>query len=358
MTVQTSPFFANHEQVSFFSDPVSGLRAIVALHSTALGPAAGGCRMWAYADEQAAIDDALRLSRGMSYKNAMADLPFGGGKAVIIGDSRRDKTEALLEAFGEAVDSLGGRYITAEDVGITVADMTAAARRTAHISGLKKAGDAAGGDPSPKTAHGIFLGLKAAVKAKLGRDDLYGLRVAVQGLGGVGYHLCRELYAAGARLTVADIDPAPVAQVADSFDACVMAPDKILFADVDVVAPCALGAILNSETIPRIKAPVIAGGANNQLAEDADGALLHARGILYAPDYVINAGGIINVAAEYSGSRTEGEVEADIEKIYARLADLFARSESENKPTNVIADAMAEQKIAKAASKTRRVEAA
>lgn len=358
MTVQTSSFFAGHEQVSFFSDPKTGLRAIIAIHSTALGPAAGGCRMWTYADEQAVINDALRLSRGMSYKNAMAGLPLGGGKAVIIGDPARDKTELLLESFGAAVDSFGGRYVTAEDVGITVADMTAAARRTTYISGLKKAGEAAGGDPSPKTAHGVFLGLKAAVEAKLGRGDLEGLNVAVQGLGGVGYHLCRELHGAGARLTVADINPERVTRVVESFDAASLPVDRILFAEVDVVAPCALGAILNAQSIPQIKAQVIAGGANNQLAEDADGARLHERGILYTPDYVINAGGIINVAAEYLGNKTEGEVDADIDRIYDRLGELFARAESEGRPTNVIADAMAEEKIRRAAAKRGQVRAA
>lgn len=346
----TSPHFAGHEQVSFFHDAATGLRAIVAMHSTALGPAAGGCRMWAYPDDQAALDDALRLSRGMSYKNAMADLPLGGGKAVIIGDARRDKSDALMEAFGRAVDSLGGCYVTAEDVGITVADMTAAARKTRHISGLAKTDSAAGGDPSPKTARGVFIGLKAAVKAKLGRDDLDGVRVAVQGLGGVGFNLCRDLHSAGATLVVADIHDDRTARAADEFGTEVLGADHILFADVDVLAPCALGAVLNAQSIPRIRAHVVAGGANNQLATDVDGARLMERGILYAPDYVINAGGIINVSAEYLGNRSEAQVDADILRIGDRLSEIFARAAREETPPNVIADAMAEEKITAARS--------
>lgn len=348
MTLFTSPHFAGHEQVSYFHDADTGLRAIVALHSTALGPAAGGCRMWAYPDDQAAVDDALRLSRGMSFKNAMADLPLGGGKAVILGDARRDKTDALMEAFGRAVDSLGGRYVTAEDVGITVADMASAARHTRFISGLAKTESAAGGDPSPKTARGVFIGLKSAVKAKLGRNDLDGVRVAVQGLGGVGYNLCRDLHGAGAKLAVADIHEDRTVRAADEFAAEVLGADDILFADVDVLAPCALGAVLNAQSIPRLQARVIAGGANNQLATDVDGTRLLERGILYAPDYVINAGGIINVSAEYLGNRSEAQVDADILRIGDRLAEIFARAAREGTPTNVIADAMAEEKIAAA----------
>ncbi|RMF11200.1 MAG: Glu/Leu/Phe/Val dehydrogenase [Alphaproteobacteria bacterium] len=358
MTVQTSPFFADHEQVVFFSDSATGLRAIIAIHSTVLGPAAGGCRMWNYADEQSAIDDVLRLSRGMSYKNAMADLPLGGGKAVILGDPRRHKSEALLEAFGRAVDSLAGRYVTAEDVGITVADMTVAARRTRYISGLGKTGASVGGDPSPKTAQGVFVGLQAAVAARLDRSDLEGLGVAVQGLGNVGYHLCRNLHQAGARLVVADVDEGRVARVCDEFGATGVSVDEILFADVDVLAPCALGGVLNARTIPQIRASVVAGAANNQLAEDADGARLQARGILYAPDYVINAGGIISVAAEYLGGKSESDVERDITRIHDRLVDLFARAKSEGKPTNVVADAMAEERMRRAADRAGRVRAA
>jgi leucine dehydrogenase len=349
VTVFSSPHFAGHEQVSFFHDAETGLKAIIAIHSTAMGPAAGGCRMWSYVDDQAALDDVLRLSKGMSYKNAMADLALGGGKAVIIGDSRRDKTPALMAAFGRAVDSLGGRYVTAEDVGITVADMAIAAKETRYISGLAKSGHAAGGDPSPKTAFGVFTGIRAAVRAKLGRADLEGVRVAVQGLGGVGYNLCRNLHEAGAKLLVADIHDDRTAMATDEFGAEVVAVDEILFADVDVVAPCALGAVLNANTIPRLEAGIVAGGANNQLATDSDGVRLKDRGILFAPDYVINAGGIINVAAEYLGNRSEAEVDADIERIGDRLHDIFARAQREGRPTNEVADAMAEARIREAA---------
>ena len=348
MTILSSPYFAGHEDVHLFADPASGLRAIIAIHSTALGPAAGGCRMWSYAGEQAAIDDALRLSRGMSYKNAMADLPLGGGKAVIMATPSQAKTEALMEAFGRAVQSLNGRYITAEDVGINVHDMTVAARSTSYISGLKKSGDLAGGDPSPKTARGVYLGLLAAVKAQLGRGDVQGLRVAVQGLGGVGYHLCRNLHEAGASLIVADVNPERVIRAVDEFGATAVPTDEILFVDADVVAPCALGAVLNENSIAKIQARVIAGGANNQLATDGDGVRLHARGILYTPDYVINAGGIINVAAEYLGNKSEVEVDADIARIYDRLIDLFARAKIDDRPTNTIADALAEERIKRA----------
>src|SRR6185437_13085055 len=269
--------FDAHEQVIFGCDAASGLRAIIAIHSTALGPAAGGCRMWPYAASSDAIVDALRLSRGMSYKNAMAELPFGGGKAVIIGDPR-DKTPQLMAAFGRLVDSVGGRYITAEDVGTTTADMEQVARVTGFVSGLPhESGRSAdpglpvGGDPGPKTALGVFLGLKAAVRFRLGRATLEGLRIAVQGLGGVGYPLCRLLAAEGASLCVADSRTGAAQRVCQELGAREVSVESILAQDVDVLAPCALGAILDSRSIPTVRAQVIAGAANNQLAREEDG---------------------------------------------------------------------------------------
>jgi leucine dehydrogenase len=288
--------FDGHELVVFGHDAATGLKAIIAVHSTALGPAAGGCRMWPYASTAAAVSDVLRLSRGMSYKNAMAGLKFGGGKAVIMGDARRDKSPELLQAFGRLVDSLGGRYITAEDVGTTIADMAHVARATRHVSGLGRAPGEAGGDPGPKTALGVYLGIRAAVKFKLGRADLNGVSLAIQGLGGVGYHLSRLLAADGARLLVADVHKVAVQRVCEEFKAQAVPVEEILTQDVDVLAPCALGAILDGRSIPRLRARIVAGAANNQLAQDQDGAALQAAGILYAPDYVINAGGIISVA--------------------------------------------------------------
>ncbi len=347
MTVYKQPAFDQHEAVHFIHDTASGLKAIIAVHSTALGPAAGGCRMWAYADDDAALHDVLRLSRGMSYKNAMADLPMGGGKAVIIGDAGRDKSSALFAAYGRAVDQLGGQYITAEDVGITVADMSIVAGQTRYVSGLPRdaAGTGAGGDPSPKTARGVFHGIQAAVKSQLGRDDLEGLRIAVQGLGSVGSHLCRNLHQAGARLVVADIRPQAVEWAQAEFAAEVTPVDEVLFADVDVVAPCALGGILNEASIARIQARIVAGGANNQLQHDADGRRLMQRGILYAPDYVINAGGIINVAGEYLGVWSDAQVDEKVQAIGPRLSEIFEQARQAARPPNEIADECARQKL-------------
>src|SRR5215472_14386138 len=251
--------FDGHELVVFGHDARTGLRAIIAIHSTTLGPAAGGCRMWPYATTAEAVADVLRLSRGMSYKNAMAELPFGGGKAVIVGDSRKAKTPELFEAFGRLVDSLGGRYITTKDVGTTTADMANVAHATRYVAGLGAAPGAAGGDPGPKTALGVFLGIKAAVKFRLGRADLNGVTVAVQGVGGVGYHLCGMLAAAGAQLSVADVRPAAAQRVCQELGARAVPADEVLALDVDVLAPCALGAVLDSHSIPRLRARVIAG---------------------------------------------------------------------------------------------------
>jgi leucine dehydrogenase len=337
--------FDDHELVVFGRDAKTGLRAIAAVHSTTLGPAAGGCRMWPYPSTNEALTDVLRLSRGMSYKNALAGVPFGGGKAVIIGDSQSGKTPELLEAYGRFVESLGGRYVTAEDVGTTIADMELVARGTRHVSGLRRHNGGAGGDPGPKTALGVFLGIQAAVRFRLGRSDLEGLSVAVQGVGGVGYHLCRLLAAEGARLRVADVRYSAAKRVHDELGAVAVPPECILSEDVDVLSPCALGAVLNSRTIPQLRARVVAGAANNQLAEERDGLALQLAGITYAPDYVINAGGIISVAREYLGNTTEAQVIAEIHGIPARLAEIFERSRREKQPTSAIADAVARERI-------------
>ena len=345
MATFENPAFDDHERVIFCHDKATGLRAIIAIHSTALGPAAGGCRLWAYPSDDAALTDVLRLSRGMSYKNAMAGLKLGGGKAVVIKHSEPSDNEQLFERFGDFVQSQGGDYITAEDVGMTVEIMQIIARRTKFVTGLPAAGSRAGGDPSPKTSWGIFCGIQAAVQHKLNRESLSGLSVAVQGVGNVGYHLCRYLHEAGATLQVADIDTGRVDRVCDEFDANGVDLDDILFQPVDVLAPCALGAILSEDTIPRIRAPIVAGGANNQLAEDEDGRRAAAAGILYAPDYVINAGGIINVASEYYGDADDDEVMRRVSAIGPRLASIFAEAEASGLPTNEVADRQAQAKI-------------
>ncbi len=338
--------FDNHESLHFINDASTGLRAIIAIHSTALGPAAGGCRRWSYASNADALTDALRLSRGMTYKNAVAELPFGGGKAVILAGDDAPKTPELLTAFGRAVDSLSGRYVTAEDVGMSVDDMRHVQQQTQFVSGLPQSGDNAGGDPSPWTALGVFLGMQAAVRARLGKDSLDGLTVAVQGVGHVGAHLCSLLHDAGAKLIVADVNRDNLKSVSTAVPVSVVAPAEILYSDADVLAPCALGNILTSATIPGIKAKVIAGAANNQLSTLADGARLAAREILYAPDYVINAGGIITVSHEYYGGSSEDKVRADVEKIPLRLQAIFAEAEETNRPTNELADELARRLIA------------
>ncbi len=287
--------------------------------------------------------DALRLSRGMSYKNAMAGLPLGGGKAVVMVDANRPKTPAMLEAFGRFVDSLNGQYITAEDVGASVADMEIVADQTRYVSGLPRTAVTSDGNPSPKTALGVYLGIKAAVKFKLKKDELQGLTVAVQGLGGVGYELCKLLATDGAKLRVADVREAVTQKAATQFDATVSTPDRVLFERADVIAPCALGAIFDANTIPKLQTPIIAGAANNQLATAQDGARLHAAGVLYAPDYVINAGGIISVGREYLGGATAESILAEIHRIPVRLTEIFARSSATNRPTSELADEMARQ---------------
>ena len=335
------PDFDNHEQVVFCSDKASGLKAIIAIHSSKLGPAVGGCRMWDYVSDEEALVDALRLSKGMTYKNAMAGLNMGGGKSVIIGDAKSIKSTALFEAFGEALNALNGRYLSAEDVNITTADIAIANTVTPFVTGtINKSGD-----PGPFTALGTYLGIKAAVKYKLNREDLAGLKVAVQGLGSVGYGLCEHLYKAGAKLFVTDINQTALDKAATELEATIVGLDEIIDQDVDVYAPCALGAIINDESIRRLKATIIAGCANNQLAEPRHDQALVDHNILYAPDYVINAGGIINISFEEDYSK-ENSIKK-VEEIYQTLLTIFTKASQENKPTGYIADEMAREIIKK-----------
>jgi leucine dehydrogenase len=339
------PDFDDHEVVHFVTDAKSGLRAIIAIHSTALGPAAGGVRFWHYPQSGAEVADALRLSRGMSFKNAMAGLPMGGGKAVILAGEDRAKTPEMLAAYGRAVEGLGGKYVTAEDVGVTVADLVAVSKQTRYLSGLPVAAGAVGGDPGPHTSYGVFLGVKAAVRRKLGKDSLAGLQIALQGAGSVAGGLARLAAADGARISIADIDEARASALAAEVGGEVVGADRILTLAADVLSPCALGAILTQESIAALQVPVVAGGANNQLATAADGDRIHQRGILYAPDYVINAGGIINVASEYLGDADEAGVKAKIEGIPQRLDTIWDESESSGRNPAAVADAMARRLI-------------
>ena len=339
------PDFDDHELVHLVTDAATGLRAIVAVHSTHLGPGAGGVRFWHYADDADALVDALRLSRGMSYKNAMAGLPLGGGKAVILADAARAKTPELLAAYGRAIDGLGGRYLTAEDVGMTVADMVAIARETRHVSGLPAASGSIGGDPGPHTSRGVFLGVKAAVRRALGKDDVQGLHVAIQGAGSVGGGLARLAAAEGARVTVADVDAARAEALASEVGGHAVPAAELLELEADVVSPCALGAILTPDVIDRLTAPIVAGGANNQLAAPGCGERLHARGVLYAPDYVINAGGIINVASEYLGDVDPAIVRDRIDAIPTRLEAIWTESASTGEDPAAVADRMAQRLI-------------
>ncbi len=352
MTIFDSPHFDGHEQVVFTHDKASGLKAIIAIHDTGLGPAVGGCRMWPYADSDAALTDVLRLSRGMSYKNAMAGLPLGGGKAVIIGDSRTDKTESLLRAFGRAVHALGGRYRTAEDVGMGVPDLDIIGLETSYALGRTGSAAQTVGDPSPFTARGGLAAIRAAVKHKLGRDSLAGLTIAIQGTGHVGAHLARLLAAEDALLLLSDIHTEAATALARETGGQVVAPDAILSSEADVIAPCALGAVLNDDSIGALKAPIVAGLANNQLAEARHATMLKERGILYAPDYVANAGGIIAVAAEYAGSVDLHALGRKCDAIGDTLGDIFRRADAANSDTASIADSLAREKLAAARKKS------
>jgi leucine dehydrogenase len=343
MDVFSSPAFDDHEQVSFFYDRPSGLRAIIALHDTTLGPAVGGCRFWPYRNEEEALIDVLRLSKGMTYKAAMADLPFGGGKTVVIGNPATGGSEALFHALGRAIHSLGGAYYTGEDVGTTPANMDWAGEETPYVLGRSRGGS---GDPSPVTAYGVWLGIRAAIKHRFERDDLQGVRVAIQGLGHVGYNLAKLLSKDGAQLVVADIDVARAGRAATEFRARQVGSDEIVGVDAEVLAPCALGGVINDDNLPRLSCDIVAGAANNQLSETRHGMALHARGVLYVPDYVINAGGLINIAQELRpGGYDRSRALAHVATIQTTLAEIFERSEREDRPTNEIADSVAEERI-------------
>jgi len=343
MELFSHPEFDDHEEVRFFHDRESGLRAIIAVHDTSLGPAIGGCRMWPYASEAEALSDVLRLSRGMTFKAAMAGLAHGGGKSVILGDPRRDKSPALLRAFGRAVAGFDGRYYTGEDVGTAPADMEIAGSITQYVLGRSSGGS---GDPSPMTARGVLMGIRVAVRHRLGRDSLEGVTIAIQGLGHVGMHLAGLLAEEGARLVVADLDPARVEAAARRFDARAAGAEEILGVPCEVFAPCALGAVIDDRSLPRLRCAVVAGSANNQLAAPRHGDGLHRRRILYAPDYVINAGGVINIAEELhpEGYRQERALQR-LGVIAERLSEVFARAERHGEPPHRVADAMAREII-------------
>jgi leucine dehydrogenase len=349
--VWDQPDFDDHEMVHFITDRASGLCAVVALHSTHLGPGAGGTRFWHYADPASAVRDALRLSRGMSYKNAMAGLPVGGGKAVILADSARTKTPAMLAAFATAIDQLGGRYVTAQDVGMSEADMVTLSAQTQHVAGLPAKDPAsAGGDPGPSTATGVYLGIKAAAKQRFGADSVSGLHIAVQGLGSVGGGVARQLAKDGAKLTVADVDSTRAAVLGEELGANVVPAETVLETTCDIFSPNALGAIFDEGGIARLNAQVVAGGANNQLATAAHGPLLAAKGVLYAPDYVINAGGIVAVTLEYlarvSGqSCSSAELAERLAQIPVRLASIWEESAASGRSPDQVADSMAQALI-------------
>jgi len=331
----------DHEQVVICHEPSCGYKGIIAIHNTVLGPALGGTRYWNYNNDQEAFVDALRLSRGMTYKAAVAGLNLGGGKSVIVGDPRRNNREEIFRAHGRFVDTLKGRYITAEDVGTSVDDMEFVAMETEHVAGRA----AASGDPSPVTAYGTYRGIKAAAMARYGSDSLSGKTVTVQGVGHVGYYLCQNLASEGARLVVTDIDQERVQRVVHDFGAQAVAPDEIYGVQADIYAPSALGATVNDDTIPALKVQIVAGAANNVLAEARHGDELHRRGILYAPDYVINAGGLINVYGELNAWTSERAMRKAGD-IYSTLLRIFELSENEGVPTYVAADRIAEQRIA------------
>lgn len=345
MAVFNKVDFDNHEQVVFCSDEETGLKAIIAIHNTNLGPAVGGCRLWNYANEEDAVTDVLRLSKGMTYKNAIAGLPFGGGKSVIIGDAKTIKSEALFRKFGQFLQSLSGKYYSAEDVNITTGDIMTVNQETDYVFGL----EGKSGNPAPFTALGTYLGLKAAVKHKLGTDSLKGVKVAIQGLGSVGLYLCEHLNKEGAELIVTDINQSAIDKAVTEYNATAVGLDEIYSQDVDVYAPCALGATINDDTIPQLKATIVAGCANNQLAQPRHGEVLLEKGILYAPDYVINAGGIINVSFEQDPEGYNAEKSTKkVNEIYNTLLQIFDRSDSEKVSTHVVADKMAQEIIANA----------
>ena len=332
-----------HEEIVMCSDPSVGYRGILAVHSTKLGPALGGTRFWQYATDEEAITDALRLSRGMTYKNAVAGLFLGGGKSIIIGDNKTKDREKIFRAHGRFVEILGGRYITAEDVGTSTTDMAYVQMETKHVAGL--AGKS--GDPSPVTAHGVFRAVQASANRKWGSDSLEGKTIAIQGCGSVGSYLAKELHEAGAKLIVSDIDSAKVAKVSKATSARIVEGDAIFSVDADIFSPCALGGIINDKTIPKLKVQIIAGGANNQLLEERHGDELQRRGILYAPDYVANAGGVINVYGEVAGWDAQRALDK-ADDIYDTILKVFDIAEAKNIPTYEAADRLAELRLAEA----------
>src|SRR5690625_4337253 len=334
---------SDYEQLVFCQDKNSGLKAIIAIHDTTLGPALGGSRMWTYDTEAEAIEDALRLARGMTYKNAAAGLNLGGGKAVIIGDPKTDKNPEMFRAFGRYIQSLNGRYITAEDVGTTVDDMDLIYTETDYVTGISQEFGSSG-DPSPVTAYGIYKGMKAAAKEAFGTDSLTGRKIAVQGVGNVAYTLCGHLHKEGAKLVVTDINKQAVQRAVDAYGAEAVDPDDIHKVDCDIYSPCALGAVINDDTIPHIQAKVIAGSANNQLKTEEHGKQIYEKGIVYAPDFVINSGGVINVADELNGYNRDRALKK-VEGIYDILLNVFEISKKENIPTALAADRMAEERI-------------
>ena len=341
MNAMTEMSNYRHEKVLFVNNEKAGLKAIIAVHNTNLGPAIGGCRLWPYASFDDALFDVTRLSRGMSHKNAVAGLPHGGGKGVIIADPSM-KTEAMFEAFGEAVESLGGDYITAEDVNTTCDDALIMMRKTSHICGLPMNS----GDPSPFTARGVWQGIKATAKVALGRNDLEGVTVTVQGLGKVGYDLCRYLHNDGAKLYVGNLrNKAALERARDEFGATILENDQIMTQECDILAPCALGAILNYNTIPALNCKAVAGAANNQILDDECGRMLKARGIYYAPDFVINGGGVINAAAEVDGPYNKDEVLVKVDNIYNTIEHILSESKKSGEPEGVIATRYAESLI-------------
>ncbi len=348
MTVFNADDFNQHENVVFAHDDKTGLKAVIAIHNTRLGPSLGGCRMFPYANEQDAVKDALRLSRGMTFKSAIAGLPLGGGKSVIIADPYQDKSDALFHAMGRFVERLGGQYIVAQDSGISVEDLKKVSEKTRHIAGVANAVDSHDrvrtGDPSPATAYGVFVGIKSAVKHKLGAVSLDGVRVAIQGVGNVGFALAKHLHAEGARLFVSDINAQNVDRAVKECGAVAVSNDDIHCLDVDVFSPCALGGAINSETIEKIVAPVIAGSANNQLESVACGERLQKKGILYAPDFVISAGGIIHVQYMRTG-RSWAETEEHVSEIGKTLEEVFLRAEQEQKTTAEVADLLAQERL-------------
>jgi leucine dehydrogenase len=337
-----------HEQIVFCRNQEAGLKAIIAIHNTALGPALGGTRMWNYKSEEEALIDVLRLSKGMTYKAAAAGLNLGGGKAVIIGDPKKDKSEIMFRAFGAYVNSLAGQYITAEDVGTTEKDMEYIFMETPFVTGIPKAFGGSG-DPSPYTAHGVLMAIKASAKEKLGVDNLAGLRVAVQGLGNVGSHLVDFLHKEGAKVIVSDIDKDKIKTIVKRYGCAEAAPDDITSVECEIFAPCALGAIINDQSIPKLKCKIVAGGANNQLAEHRHGHALQELGILYAPDFVANAGGLMNVFVElegYSSERAFDKTKQD----YDSLTKIFKLAKEKGIPTHEAANQVSEVRLAKISS--------